>query len=521
MDPSKQIIDRLASWLRPRHRRATFGILLLMALLTGLHFSNFHQEIERSDLLDGEPCRPSQLQEITRSLNIEGLTDYINVEGAIMVPNEFKQKYYLALEKHGIPGFGASKTDSLQSNFFLAPSERSRIAKLQKRRKVVDMIVRLPYVAEAWLECDTGSSGFLEPDEMSAVVMIQPSSDQILSWDNIRTIRETIAGAFAALASKDIVVTDLNEGRAHPESSGNTNVQAKSVRWRVDRQRFYMEKIKRLLHEYPGIEIDVHVEQGDKAPGSDKLTLRVPNAEHDLQTASFLASANRIPASDHLATVRPSSCSSEPGANGVAAISGFHGAVIAASHVEPVVRPEPAASLDQIDKALSEVADSPTEVVHVIIRVPSKLLSGMSCPTDIANVKVDSADSKFRLIKDDIIKRVNPILPSTTAQNEMPVSVILEGEDSGGAPSSQALTWVKEQAQRHWPLVAVGLLGFITVLFNIMRAPDLHGASQALPSSTAHGESDSEDLKSKLASLIDRDPETAARVIKSWLRDVA
>ena len=80
---------------------------------------------------------------------------------------------------------------------------------------------------------------------------------------------------------------------------------------------------------------------------------------------------------------------------------------------------------------------------------------------------------------------------------------------------------MKEQAQRHWPLVAVGLLGFISVLFNIMRAPDLHSTAETLPSSSGHGESDSEDLKSKLASLIDRDPETAARVIKSWLRDVA
>ena len=492
-----------------------------MTLLTGLHFSTFHNEIERSDLLDGEPCRPSQSQEITRALNIEGLTDYENVDGAIMVPNQFKQKYYLALEKHGIPGFGASQGDSLQSNFFLAPSERSRIAKLQKRRKVVDMIVRLPYVSEAWLECDTGSSGFLEPDEMSAVVMVKPSSDQILSWDNISTIRETIAGAFAALSSKDIVVTDLNEGRAHPESSGNTNVQAKSARWRVDRQRFYMKKIERLLLEYPGVEIDVHVEQDENAPGSDKLTQRPLNADHGLQAASLLPMANRIPTRDLSAAAQPSGRSSEPGANGIAVLSGFDRSVVVASHVEQVAAPKRVGVVDQIDGNVAQESDSPTEVVHVIIRVPSKLLGEMSCPTDMANVKVDSADSKFKLIKDDIIKRVNPVLPSTSAQNEMPVSVVLEGDTSGSDPTSQTWTWVKEQAQRHWPLVAVGLLGFISVLFNIMRAPDLHSTAETLPSSSGHGESDSEDLKSKLASLIDRDPETAARVIKSWLRDVA
>ena len=71
LDSSEQITDKLAQWLRPRHRRATFGILLLMGLLTALHFSTFQKEIMRSDLLDGEPCRPSQTQEIVRALNMK------------------------------------------------------------------------------------------------------------------------------------------------------------------------------------------------------------------------------------------------------------------------------------------------------------------------------------------------------------------------------------------------------------------------------------------------------------------
>ncbi len=518
LDSSQQITDKLAQWLRPRHRRATFGILLLMGLLTALHFSNFQKEIMRSDLLDGEPCRPSQTQEIVRALNIEGLRDYELVNGSIMVPNMLKQKYYSALEKHGIPGFGTRQDDSLKSNFLLAPSERERIAKLRKRREVMDMIVRLPYVDEAWLECDSGCNGIFEPVKMSAVVVVQPKSEQILSWDNISTIRETIAGAFSGLSPEDIVLTDLNEGRAHPEDSVNGNVHAQSARWRIDRQRYYMKKIERILVEYPGIEIDVHVEQNGDHPGSDKLTLHNQVQPRGLKPAEPIGIASRIPTKDVNAALPRALKTAVPGANGTAAINVFPVVTKLVGHLET------ADSVDRLNESNERHAEpkgSATESVHVIIRIPARLLGTMRCPTDSANVTVKSADSKFKLIKDDIIKRVNPILPNAVAQNELPVAVVLEGEPSGDQASAETWNWLRNSAKRHWPLLAVGLLGFISVLFNIMRVPDLHPSAESTSNASDYDPTDSEELKSKLANLIDRDPETAAKVIKSWLRDFA
>ena len=126
-----------------------------------------------------------------------------------------------------------------------------------------------------------------------------------------------------------------------------------------------------------------------------------------------------------------------------------------------------------------------------------------------------------KLIKDDIIKRVNPILPNAAAQNELPVAVVLEGDPSGEYAGAETWSWLRNSAKRHWPLVAVGLLGFISVLFNIMRVPDLHPSAESTSNASDYDPADSEELKSKLANLIDRDPETAAKVIKSWLRDFA
>lgn len=518
LDSSQQITDKLAQWLRPRHRRATFGILLLMGLLTALHFSTFQKEIMRSDLLDGEPCRPSQTQEIVRALNIEGLVDYELVDGSIMVPNPLKQKYYSALEKHGIPGFGTRQDDSLKSNFLLAPSERERIAKLRKRREVMDMIVRLPYVDEAWLECDSGCNSIFEPAKMSAVVVVQPRSDQILSWDNISTIRETIAGAFAGLSPQDIVLTDLNEGRAHPEDSVNGNVHAKSARWRIDRQRYYMNKIERILVEYPGIEIDVHVEQNGDHPGSDKLTRDSHNGPSGLKPAEPFGIASRIPVKDVHTALPRALKTPVPGANGTAAINVFPAVAKLVGHLENA---DPGDRLDESNERHDEQEDSATESVHVIIRIPAKLLGTMRCPTDLANVTVHSVDSKFKLIKDDIIKRVNPILPNAVTQNELQVAVVLEGELSDDQTSGETWNWVRNSAKRHWPLVAVGLLGFISVLFNILRVPDLYPSAESTSNASDYDGTDSEELKSKLAKLIDRDPETAAKVIKSWLRDFA
>ncbi len=512
LDSSKQMTDQLAQYLRPRHRRAMFGIFVLMGLLILLHFSTFQTEVVRSDLLDGEPCRPSQTQEIVRSLNIEGLTDFELIDGKIMVPSSLKASYYSALEKHGIPGFGVRQDDMVKSNFLLAPSERERMAKLRKRREVMDMIVRLPYVDEVWLECDSSSQGIFEPAKMSAVVMVQPRADLILSWDNILTIRETIAPAFAGLAAEDIVVTDLNEGRAHPEDSLKGNVHAQSVRWRVDRQRYYIQKIERILAEYPGIEIDVYVENLAERPGSDQLTADDREFPLAKGLAAPISSTSLVPARDLNTLKLRSGSDSVPGANGVAVLCPDSPVVEQVDYVKNVDFVE----LDKLKEDVETVAES----VHVIIRVPSQLLASMPCPTDMANVKVDSPDSKFKLIKDDIVKRINPILPQATGQNELPVAVILEGQTSHDTTVAENWLWLKNIAIRHWPLVAVGFLGFITVFFHLMRAPGSH-RSEEMTSQPGYSESSGDELKAKLASLIDQDPETAAKVIKSWLRDVA
>ncbi|MCH2182224.1 MAG: hypothetical protein MK108_09490 [Mariniblastus sp.] len=519
MDSSKDFTEKLALWLRPRHRKATLGILLVMGLLASLHFSTFPQEIDRSDLLDGEPCRPSQTQEIVRALNIEGLVDYELADGRIMVPNPSKSSYYLALEKHGIPGFGTRQDESLKSNFLLSPSERERIAKLRKRREVVDMIVRLPYVDEAWLECDSCAENIFEPVRMSAVVVVQPRQEQILSWDNISTIRETIAGAFAGLSPQDIVLTDLNEGRAHPEDSAKGNVQAKSARWRVDRQRFYIEKIRRILAEYSDIEIDVHVEQSDKFQGTDQLTGPAIIPSGTAGEVSSIVVASRIPARDDN-TAAPGigqASSAGPGANGTAAIRNIVPATRLVGHVEEDVVLNPAG-----DSPESPERDgAATESVHVIIRIPAKSLGEMPCPVDSANIRVASVDRKFKLIREDIIKRISPVLPNGLDQSEAPVAVILDGNSPGDPLTGQSWKWLKESGERHWPLVAVGVLGFICVLFNVWGPAESQTSAEAPHAASQYDINEREELKTKLASLIDQDPETAAKVIKSWLRDFA
>lgn len=519
MDSAKDLTERLTDWLRPRHRKATLGILLVMGLLTSLHFSNFRKEIERSDLLDGEPCRPSQIQEIVRALNIEGLVDYELVEGRVMVPNPAKTSYYSALEKHGIPGFAVRQDDALKSNFLLSPSERERIAKVRKRREVIEMIVRLPYVDEAWLECDSCSDAIFEPVRMSAVVVVQPHQQQILTWDNISTIRETIAGAFAGLSPEDIVLTDLNEGRAHPDATAQGNVQAQSARWRVDRQRFYIEKIKRILAEYTDIEIDVHVEQAGQLPGTDQLTRATPVPPVTAAKAASIGVAHRIPVKDEntAALAAQQGLSLSPGANGSAVVRPLRSTTQRVGYVdESLVTDEGGEAVETLP-----VVNAGKENVHVIIRIPATSLGSMPCPIDSANIKVASVDTKFKLIREDIIKRISPILPNGLDQGETPVAVVLEGDSPGEPLAGLTWNWLKQSGERHWPLLAVGVLGFMCVLFNAWAPSESAAAVETGPAASAYDAAEGEELKIKLASLIDQDPETAAKVIKSWLRDIA
>jgi flagellar biosynthesis/type III secretory pathway M-ring protein FliF/YscJ len=83
--------------------------------------------------------------------------------------------------------------------------------------------------------------------------------------------------------------------------------------------------------------------------------------------------------------------------------------------------------------------------------------------------------------------------------------------------STKAQTNMGMLLQRVWPLAAVTLIAIFTAIWIRGRQKPASLNKQNVEHQ-ASDESESQILQGHLASLIDRDPETAAKVIKNWIR---
>jgi len=481
--------------------------VLLLALIAVLQVLRNKQMQPLIPLVESPHVCDADVQRMNLALGRAGISGAKIENGSLLVPQNKKEACLKAIaEFDAVPEFLREDEEDLPSlSPFLSRSQQQRIAQSEKKREVRDMVKRLPFVSQAW------SDSMFSATQKSAVISIQPAGELPLDVQQVLTVREMIAGAIAGLVPADVVVIDVAEGYAHRgQSESALQVTPITQRPAFEQEVWYRKRIKHAVSSYGNIGVDVQV---DVVPVTKQQpVVRPAVAQKSIQQP------NQLPA--------------VMGTNTTASI-----------HEQEVAKAEP-----EILPVVAEV-DVQTFESNVAVRLniphETAVKFGMlKDPGDRDHRPVINLD-KF---KQDLVSAVRPLLPvgSFTQGRAFPVSFqILEPETKvTTVPAWQAQ--LKEFGIRHWPSFAVLGIGLILLTIMMQGQPDriadneeiddevilsidsakVEAASQqeavasipevaiAKPEDYARREAEQ-----RLHKMVEKDPDSAAKVIESWIRN--
>ena len=278
---------------------------------------------------------------------------------------------------------------------------------------------------------------------------------------------------------------DLKTGLIHDDSGGPNDGNVASLDTDVsETQRHFESRIKEALANYPQIKATVAVTVQQPAP----------------ITAPTRKLANSLP--QGLESRNPAIL--QAGANGVVKID-------PANWSKPTTETNGGAAMSILTKVVSISIDVPENLV--IDRIETPQTNWASDGKQPLGLDQEKFDAQFNELKSEITKKVESTLsatPTIKCKDEIAFNLI---------------------AVENWPsgvVLFVGLILLLTVTRNSDPNPNTStnqhiGISQT-SGSNASPINDSESLSDsemRLTQLIEKDPDAAARVIKSWIRDAA
>lgn len=447
---------------------------------------------ESCELFEGYSPTTTEKSRIFIALGKSNLNGYTIESGKIMVPHSQKPKYLAAIQDEQAVPQTLQKEKEATANPFLPKSQQAALALERKKRQIRDMIQRLPFVAEAWFEMDWApSDSVYQPDQHSAVVMVTLNNAKALTRQQVTAIQGMVGGAIAKIDASQVVVTDANMGVSYRDLNDHSQSELiELVNWKMDRKIYYLERLQDLNEQYPGIQFDIEIQvdktssQPERLPRSAKnppVKLAHFNEEMTLNGAGEVSAAQTVIAIPSRVEIQP------------------HSQVQPAKHIVPSVA-----------TTLSSTRKTESLVIHV--RVPIEY----TLPID--NEQSASPDSRLKQVaqfKTRLAEEIRLKLAGnrgTAPKTKLVLSIL----DQHPRSADQIKTTIAEASQLYWPLCAVVVICIGTVLFSRRQTQQPLNVEST---NTTDQELAPEQLQTQLTELIDQDPESAAKVIKNWIRD--
>ena len=503
METQQSYSRSILNWISSPRTRA-FGIaVVVLVLLAWIQVSQLKRDTPMSELFSGCQLQMEEIHRLQIAFGKAGLNEFVVRDQNVFVPVEKRPDYFkVASEEDAIPtSVVASDKHEPQASFLLSRNQTEQIKLEKSKRQVREMLLRLPFVERAWFNMDRAeSASAFRPARQSAVVQIKTPNARVLSTRHVDTIRRMVSGAIAGLTSDDVVVINLEDGLALDEATFNSPDHDGQVQDLVmEQQRYYENQIRDVLQKYSGIDIhvDVHVSE-------EVSTESTAQMGHDVVTVQGSASFDRNVEQDSAALP-------QPGANGVVSLE---------TEFEPV----PAQSAQNVVTPTKRVFKT---ILDVEIGIPDLMVYA---PQSAANEKKDNetvdeaATKKFRQIREDVQKRIASVLPSRS-EFESNVKVSLIQSPIQEVAARGFLAQARELFATHWTSIAVVLIGLtlMTVVNRSGTQPE-DETPQDAPAEIGivrSGNAEVLEPEIRLGQMIEEDPEAAAKIIETWIRDAA
>lgn len=471
----------------------TLIVLVIVASIAGIAMQSSQQQFCR--LFDGYDVTSAEKHRILIALGNANLTEYEVRGDQILVPTNEKAKYLATIDdKQALPLIFQQRQEP-KPNMFLPRSQQAMIEQSRKKRQVREMILSLPFVREAWFEID-----WVEPSltvrnpQQSAVVLIRTAKEDVLNRQQVQAIQGLVAGAIAGLHSHEVVVTDANIGISyHNLDERRQSALIEQVTWRMGRRQHYQERLQHLMHEYPGLELQIEVERSrDQSPATeDAIASEVPSK----------FAGNVVPTAKR---------------RSVPTFSLNGGGTVDDIEPDNNIRRDLYVSQASFTQPATRLVDASLEAVRIQVRLPMSTIRSHAF-----DVEINDEEERFRFLKNEISNKIKAIVPDSVLSASTPIVFV---RDSCGIKPARKANVVADAFKEYWPFAALALLGYAAVVFssrNGTATPIVESPSRLVTEDgpVATKNLDEAELQSQLANLIDSHPEAAAEVLKNWIRE--
>jgi flagellar biosynthesis/type III secretory pathway M-ring protein FliF/YscJ len=523
MESSASGQSTISRWFAQTSVRVLSVAAIVLAILAVLHVNQQRSEAPMKELLQECKLQNREIQKLQLAFGNAGLDEFKVESGVVWVP-QASHKQYLAAAAQGdaLPGdrHQQSKDQGETANPFLTRAQQENIDHSRRTNQIREMVARLPFVDQAWFEMDRAKRRHaFDTSNRSAVVSIRSAPDTCLSYNQATTIKNMIAGAVAELSAENILVIDLENGLALKAGMDElTDKQRRIHEIAFNQKRFYESRLRELLSDFQDLSISVNVDIKERKLPEPQQVTPIPEAFEPIVRKTILPTA---------------------GANGVASIeteirSPDRQAApehFAQSQVQQVAHE----TRVQLDKQLKVVIEVPAATVFEklgkpVIAAQDGFQSQEQKTAEIAR----QTEVKFEQVKAAIVERVLPLFPQNNSNAQeyadsghsltVELDPLVNSTDTPPASNSQA---IQNFLTKNWPSVAV--LGIGLVLLTIVtRRPvspppqeELAHANERHAPAASSDSQTSDEAEVRLSQLIEDDPDSAAKIIETWIRDAA
>ena len=565
-----QLKTRMSETLGNPRAKAFLLAIVVLVFVVILQVGNHKNNTPMCELLSNCKLRNVDLHRMQIALSQSGLSEF-QIDGSRMLVPKSQHAVYLqaVADQNAIPPELRSGGQSpAVSNPFLSRSQQVSIERDAKKKQIQEMVVRLPFVDQAWFEMDAPESrSTFSAVQKAAVVSIRPIEHTILLDQHVDTVRQMIGGAVAGMDAQQIVVIDLSTGFAHRHSANKGPLDRKidAQQAAFARQQLLESRIRQALSHYDGLRVTVIVDAKESvnqlANSRPAAFGRAPNTTPDLESNITPLTPLSNPV-QHASNFQPLLSVSLPvtaGANGQASIydaqpqqvlnppatslgtaqqvanqnknqaSGTYQVELASYEPPADSNTAPLGDSPRYHERISVLVDVPYELLVKIYGEPGKNRSATTRSDVYKGLNFDAEiEQNFALLKNEIQRAVMPLV--ATIGNQADANPIVFNMIRPTAmPANDFVRKIREFSQQNWPSIAVLVIGLVLIsLVTQTSQPispeDAEVEEQPDVISLESGDSGDDRKRQaeiRLSRLIEKDPDAAAKVIEHWIRDAA
>jgi len=561
MDFINQAYSQLVELIRSMSagtRLAT--VLLLVLVVVSLTYLVQYQANGGDELLlAGRSFTPSELAAIETAFAKAGLGKSQITGSQIRIPRGKKELYLAALaDGSALPAdFYKYLDDAIKAdNPFSSPRTIDARLRTAKQRELALIIGRMTGIESATVQYDEElKRGLSQQKQKTAMVFVQSHSGQ-LEADQVRSIRNVVASAYAGLDRNNITITD-SSGRTYGGAIGPDGVpedESIYVQHKVRYEREFQRKIQQQLSYIPGVIVGVNAELN-------------PEMRHD-------STMTKIDPKPTALTTRETTKESKTHSPGTAGRPGaVYNGVETQGNRPLAISTSASGPESETTETRSDIQNLPgydTTQTQIAPLVPRKITASIDIPTsyyveiwkkrnppvadkpakapDVAEIATIETETKKR-----IQETVRNLLPDfdkgTNPYPHVVVETYTDLQKSPAVPPTLAqssTTWVAD----NWQTVGLIVIACASLLMlrsmvrsSPMQAPSAASAAGSPatgPRLAVHEPADEEDtpeparalkarfgvsagpdLRAELRDIVKDNPDAAASILRAWIGEAA